>query len=450
MKVQNVTFKTWLKNHEDDHKDKWYRELYPFNVIKDIDFSEENIDKLQTINFSAIKYFVTIKSIEFQENKRYKATFEILTHPQSKSQEWKNRKWDNIFQIVYDEDYNFITIFTKKEDPSKELVEKFMKGNFSKITKNKSIPISELLIRTLILHIAEDIFSIGKHREVFKMTKEGTRQLIENPFFKLKNHNSLFAPIYSIDRKVWVCYAFNEEKAHRLGFIFSNQCEKLFVIYANPTYTRHHRCTYIDTDIISLFDFANSGTSEINKVYDKHIRFIQNHLNEQEHLDQEELLNEIEKPKREKYEIKKSELMEAFAFLRVLPKNNEDLFHSLCCFNLINTFLKEKGNSNIKRKEKKKFKNMYFFKTYLADILTKRVENRDYSLPIYLTKELLIIEIFDFQFSFQSVPLNTVLKKFIKSEFNKEIIWKGIRLQPIAPLLLNYSRSLRMKNKKSS
>lgn len=445
MKIHNVTFDTWLKNHDSNHKDKWYRELYPFNVIQNIDFSDEKLEKEQVVYFNRIKYYIIIKNIELQDNDRYRTTFEISTQPQSKDQQWKNRKWDNIFQIVYSQDYEFITVFTKKEDPSKDIVEKFMKGNFEKITENRSIPISELLIRTLILHLAEETFENGKHRQDFKLIKEGVRKLESHPDFKLNNYNSSFAPIYSVDRKIWICYSFNEDKAHRLGFLFSNQCEKLYVIYCNPTYTKHHRCSYEDTYIISLFDFSNISILKVNTKYEKHIRFIQNHLNKPENLKPEELLKEIQNPKLEWYEIKKSEFMEAYAFLKVMPKDNNDFFHSLCCFNLINSFLSEKLESNIKKKEKQKFKDMYYFKTYLADIITKRIENSDYSVPMYLTKELLFIELFDFQFSFHSIPLNSTLKNFRKSEFNNEIIWSGKRLQPIAPLLLNYSRALRQK-----
>lgn len=450
MKINNVTFETWQKNHDQSHKDKWFRELYPFNVIQKIDFLEEKIDKQQTIDFSRIKYYITITKIELQENGRYKSTFEISTQPQSKNQEWKNRKWDNIFQIVYSKDFDFITVFTKKEDPSKDIVERFMNGKFDKITDYRSIPISELLIRTLILHISEDNFENGKHREIFKITKEGVREVNTHPDFRLKNFNSTFAPIYSIERKIWVCYAFQEEKAHRLGFYFSNQCEKLYVVYCNPTYTKHHRCNIENTFIISLYDFANLSIDSTSKKYERQIRFIQNHLNKPEELDADKLLFEINNPVEQKYEIKKSELMEAYAFLKITPKNNEDFFHSLCCFNLINAFLSEKMDSSEKRKQKRKYKDMYFFKTYLADILTKRIENKDFSIPMFITRDLTIIPIGGFQFSFHSVPMNKTLKEFRKSENNKEIIWSGKRLQPIAPLLLNYSRAIRQKNEKAS
>ncbi len=445
MKIKNVTFETWKNNHDDCHKDKWYRELYPFNVIQEIDFSEENINKEQIVDFSRIKYFITIKTIELQDNGRYKTTFEVSTQAQSKSQEWKNRKWDNIFQIIYTQNYDFITLFTKKEDPSKNIVEQFMRGNFDKISEYRSIPISEILIRTLILHIAEDTFEGGKHREVFKLSKEGVREINFHPDFRLRNFHSSFSPIFSIERNLWICYSFNEEKAHRIGFYFSNQCENLYVIYCNPTYTKHQRCNIQNTHIISFYDFSNLNPTSTSKKYEKQIRYIQNHLNKPEQLDTDKLIGEIFNPKKEKYEIKKSELMEAYAFLKIKPKDNEDFFHSLCCFNLINALLSEKLDNNNKRKQKQKFKDMYFFKTYLADILTERIENKDHSISMYFTKDLIIIEIKDFQFSFNSVPMNSTLKQYQKSEYNKTIEWCGKKLQPIAPLLLNYSRALRQK-----
>src|SRR6218665_155159 len=133
MKLKNLNFEQWQKNHTPDHNDKWCRELYPFSVFKNINFDNDLIDKEQQIDFSGISYFVTITKIELQENGRFRTTFDIATFPKSKTQEWKQRKWNTTFQIVYTPNNEFITIFSKKEDPSKDYVVRFMKGNFQKI-----------------------------------------------------------------------------------------------------------------------------------------------------------------------------------------------------------------------------------------------------------------------------------------------------------------------------
>ena len=180
MKLKNFTFEQWRKNHLPTHNDKWYRELYPFGVFKYIDFGNEFINRKQ--------------KIELQDNNRYRTTFDLSTLPKSKTQEWKNRKWNTTFQVVYSQDFNFITVFKKKANR--------------------------------------------------------------------------FSPIYSIDRDIWVCYSFSEEKAHRLAFYNANQCKNLIVVFCNPTYTRHHRCDYIGTKIISLYELSELVSSAIRKKYE--------------------------------------------------------------------------------------------------------------------------------------------------------------------------------------
>lgn len=442
MKINNLTFDQWAKNHRSDHKDKWYRELYPFHVFRLVDFDNDMLGKEQEIDFNRTSYYATIKKIELQENGRYRTTFNIATSPRSKTQRWKNRQWNTTFQIVYEQDFSFITIYTKKNDPSEDFVEDFMKGSFTKIIENKSIPISELLLRTLILHVSEENFIGGTHHTLFDHLVEGVREIEEHPQFKRKRLQ--FSPIYSIDRELWICYSFTEEKAHRLAFYNANQCHQLIVVFCNPTYTRHHRCTYPGTKVVSLYELSELVSSQVRKKYERQIRFLQNHLNQEEELNSTSLLAEIQNPLDNSYEILKSNLMEALSIMKIRPRTEEDLFHSLCAFNLINAYLSNRSkNKTLITKGDKLFRNMYYFKTYITETLAEWIKNAVLDIPIYLTNDLVIIEINGFQFSFRNIPLNSTLAEYLICSENEEIIWRGKKLQPIAPLLFNYSRALR-------
>ena len=442
MRVQNLTFDTWKLNHSPEHDDKWCRELYPFHIFRLIDFDESLIETVQRIKFNKVLYKVKVKKIEIQENKRYRTTFDIITEPTSKTQEWKQRRWNTTFQIVYTEDFKFITIFTKKEDPSKEYVVKFMKGNFQKIVENKSLPVSELLFRTLLLQLAEEGFTGGIHNEEFQIGANGIRELDEH--YQFKGKNSKYSPIYSISRELWVCYTFSEERAHRIAFHVANQANRLIVVYCNPTYTKHHRCKFQETSILSLYEFSNIISPEVRRRYENQVRFLQSHLNQFLVYDSKQLLLEIENPKFDFYEIEKSDLMEALGVMKIIPTNNLDLFHTLAAVNLINAYLsKQRKEKTLQDKDKNLFRNMYFFKTYLSDVLTDRIIKRDYSIPIYIDRELIIIEALGFQFSFHNVPMNEELKAYESSEYNKEIPWRGKKLQPVAPLILKYSHTQR-------
>lgn len=447
MKLQDLDFPTWCKNHPEDHDSKWCRELYPYNVFRHIDFSNTKLNIEQKIEFNRIDYYVILTKIELQENGRYRTTFNLSTKPASKNQAWKKRTWDTTFQIVYTPDGHFITVFTRKEDPSKDYVARFMKGSFEKISTNKSIPISELLLRTLLLHISEENFPNGLHYQSFNYLKDGIRFLPEFPELKRKQLD--FAPIYSLDRKLWICYAFTEEKAHRVAFFNANQCERIVVVYCNPTYTRHQRCKYPNTDILSIYEFSNLLSPQLRIKYEPQIKFLQNHLNVSRQFNSDELLHEIESPKKEIYEIDKSDLMEALGVMKIIPVDEFDTFYSLAAINLINAWISRKRVHDEKTiKEQKLFKNMYYFKTYLSNIITDLIVKQSDFAKVHLKKDLAMVEILGFQFSFHHTPKNETINSFELSELNKEIIWTGKRLQPIAPLLLHYARTLRQQRTK--
>ena len=105
------------------------------------------------------------------------------------------------------------------------LIIEFMKGNYQKITDAKSLPISELLFRTLILHLAEENYPNGENNRKYKTGPEGVIDLTEHKQFKKKK--SEFAPIYSQDRDLWICYSFTEEKAHRIGLSHSKSDKRI-------------------------------------------------------------------------------------------------------------------------------------------------------------------------------------------------------------------------------
>ena len=444
MKIQDLNFKTWTEKHPPNHADKWFRELFPFHVFSKIDFSQELIGREQRIEFSKIKYHITVTSIVLQDRGTYIATFKIETDTYSKTQAWKNRNWDTNFKIVFSQDNKFISVFAKNEDPSKELISRFMKGNLKRVSESKSLPVSDLLFRTLLLHLAEDNFDDGLHNDTFICSIEGIRELI--PHHQFKRKPTSFTPLYSKDRELWICHSFSEEKAHRLAYHIANQSMKLIVVYCNPTYTRHHRCTYENTLVLSLYEFAQRVNPEVRKKYEIQIRFLQNHMNQPQNFNVTEILDEIENPREEFYDIEKSSLMEALGIMKISPESELDYFHSFAALNLINSFLSNSKKEKKEIRNLKLFRDMYFFKTYLSNHLELSIVKKHKCLRIYLSKDLIIAEIKGFQFSFHSVPLNQTLIAYRESNSNSEIVWCGKRLQPISQLVFNYSKALRAKN----
>jgi hypothetical protein len=162
------------------------------------------------------------------------------------------------------------------------------------------------------------------------------------------------------------------------------------------------------------------------------------------------LLHEIELPKKDIYEIDKSDLMEALGVMKIIPVDEFDTFYSLAAINLINAWISRKRVHDDKTiQEQKLFKNMYYFKTYLSNIITDLITKQSNFAKVYLKRDLAMVEILGFQFSFHHTPKNDTINSYEQNESNKEIIWTGKRLQPIAPLLLHYARTVRQHRTKT-
>lgn len=442
MKLKNCNFDTWALNHTPEHKDRVFRELYPYKVFQLIDFSIEKLNQEQRIEFNSIKYYVEILKIELQESGKYRATFELDTSPKSEKSGWRERSWNEKFQIIYSQSFDFITVYTKNEDSSKDYLKKFFRGSFDKIASNKSIPISDLLFRTLVLNISEDLFGVGKHYEEYPYTAAGIRELPEHPQFNRRKYN-YYAPLYSQGRNIWVCHAYNEEKAHRIGFYNGNQTWELYVVFCNPTYTKHHRCNYEGVHIVSLFEFVYKKSKKLYGNYDRQIRFLQNHLRKPEEYSIDVLLEYIDSSTDDNCEIINSELMEALGIMKIKPQNKFDLFLYMSSMNLLNAWINR--NKREKNKNEELFKDMYSFKTYLKDVVSDLIDNDNFGANIYLEKDFVLIEINNFQFSFHNIPLSDTMKIFMDSKENTEIKWQGKKLQPIASLIFRLAKEQNMR-----
>lgn len=445
MKLKNLNFSTWRINHSEDHDAKWCRELYPYRVFREIDFSENKIGIEQTIKNNFIRFYITIVQIKFQQdNQRYRATFKFSTKYDVDGRSWRIRNWDTIFQIVYSVVGDFITVFTKDDDPSKLLVQKFMKGDFAPIVSDKSLPVSELLFRTLILQLSEVNYPNGKHDSSFSLKNENEKLFVQHSMFKVKGES--YSPIYSVGRTRWICYAFSEQRAHRIAFSIANQCDDLIVVFCNTTYTSHHRCLYPNVKVVSIYEYANIISPNFRVKYMNQIRFLQNHMEGLQTFSAEQLVSEIEKPNYDHYEITQGVLMEAFGVMKISPINEFDVFYSLAALNTINAWM-----SNTKLKinslhKKKLMRKLYYFKAYVSKIFTFLICNRSHYAKISITADLYLVEIFNFQFSFHHIERNEILDSFKQGSENKEIIWRGKRLQPIAPLILAYARELKIQH----
>ena len=280
MRIANVNFETWCRNHDDDHEVKWCRELYPWSVFANLRYGDSQIGIVQEIEARGIVYRATISEIFEGENGRLNYLILLKTSAQSKKSAWGNRSWDDLFHLVATQDGQFITLFTEKRDPSKSLLGAFLGSDFPRIEESRSRPLSALLFRSLVSYRAEEAFGPTTGEMSFEWIPNGVRAL--RPKKQFRPQPRILEMLWTDGRKRWVTSAWTEEKAHRYALYNASQCEDLYVIYSHSTFTKHHRCEYPKTHVLSLLALVQSNNNSKKSKFLPHARLLINHLRRDE------------------------------------------------------------------------------------------------------------------------------------------------------------------------
>lgn len=433
MKLRNFNYETWVGNHEEEHPATWFRKFYPFELLADVDFKEDLIGLEQTIRRGQLQYSALLKSLTIQENGRFKCVLAFRDQFDTKTKRWKYRTWQSDFVVIFDSDGAFVTVYTQKDDPTKRAVRSFYSADFERLGELRSIPLSAILIQSIVINISECYFPNGRQDAAYKWLPDGIAPAVDHPGIVRKKSN-FFAPIYSVGRDLWVCYAFSEEKAHRIAIYNGDQCSKLFVVFVNPTPTSHHRCRYKHASVLSLNEYS-SLWPEKSVNWLNQIRFLQNHMNPSEKvISIDELEREIETPKQQDYPILKSHLMEAMNLQSLRPTTEDEMFHYLCAMNLINAWISGQRKQT-QSSQDKKLKSLYAFKNRLADVLEHQLKTDSLLARMYIDGNLVMLELQGYQFSFHAVTMGEQLTKYRESQRNEHIEWSGKKIQPIASLV---------------
>ncbi len=439
VKITAISFETWCANHDGDHDAKWCRELYPWGVFAKIDFDPNGVNIPQPISLGVERYCATVLESFLGKNDRPTFLIHLRSVAASRRTLWEQRHWDDTFQLVASKDGYFITLFTKKTDPSKELLRRFMTGSLKRIEEQRSLPVSALLFRTLIAYIADDIFSsLERYPEL--------NVIALNRHTAFPGVEGRIAPLRGSGRDVWILYSFTEEKAHRLAIRLAGQCRHILVVYCHPTFTRHHRCTEPDIEVLSLGEFLGRGSPEIRARYLLQARFLFNHLRTEQaghfvELPEPELKRLILQGNAPSQQIKTSELREAKAGLGWFIGTAADAAYVFSCANLLNAALNEK--LSLYNGKQTLAKEVYSFKAHLGRALDAVVQAQIDGVQVYVAgKGLVYVLIRGIQFSFHSIPESSPLRHYADSSANVTQEWSGVRLQLIAPLVMHWARAL--------
>jgi hypothetical protein len=454
MKLEKIDFQTWLnaQSHQEKNRfDIWSREEYPWPLFTEIDFDAKLINKSQKILVNDTIFTVQIIKIDTANAGRCKAVFKIETHLDSEGEQWTKRKWDDVFEIIYTQRGYFVTVYIKgtwennvpkDNDDYKRHLRNFKDGDFSSITKDRSLPLLFLLFRTMASLIFLKKHPCAQYLHLFEYDSS-------KPQGRYKWKSKKITPMWSIEKKLWYFSSNTEEKAHRLGMMLCHQCEQIVIVYGKPIHTSYEICNEPNVTILSLFEFSDRVPS-CRYEYDKHMLFLLNELNAIDDRPFVKLIQHIsEIGSNAKPYIELHHLREALTINSLPVYNIFELFYSLSCALILNTWQDYTQNVVLKKYDKRFRYNqkVYTFKKYLPTKIHDVLKNNIDGIDVFCSREseinasICFFRLFGFQFSFHVVPLDT-LADFMKSEKNKPQEWAGKRLKHVTILLLILSRKV--------
>jgi len=449
MKISSINFETWCENHSHDHDAKWCRELYPWELFERIDYDCAKIGLSQKIKVGDQNYIATIEKCYTAENERLNYIIHLLSKPISKTQQWKQRAWDELFHLVAAQSGHFITLFTEKKDPSKVLLKKFLNANFVSVESARNLPVSGLLFRSLISYAAYETYNDLERFRSFQILDTNISKT--NNKIKPMSEGS-YEPFLSKDRELWIMYSFTEEKAHCQALRLIGQAKSIIVVFCHPTFSRHHRCLEKNCKILSLSEFLQSLSHITCRQYLKQARFLMNHLraesddylSDEKSLNSELLLSKLE-TQQDIMPIHTSEIREAKAGLGMIVNTAAEVVYVCACANLLNAAMNK--NLNVYTGSLKLSKEVYSFKAIFGRVIEEIIINSTPEVNLYVEpKGPIYVKVYNLQFSFHALPRTKIVKVYAASKQNILQDWCGIRLQKIAPLVLKLARNIMISN----
>jgi hypothetical protein len=115
-----------------------------------------------------------------------------------------------------------------------------------------------------------------------------------------------------------------------------------------------------------------------------------------------------------------------------------DALYVLACYNLLNAWVKTddaKQHSGV---------NPYKFKAWLSDTIAELIDKQLEGVTIWMDESVTYVRLFGVDFSFHHLGRNATLLQYRCSSRNVPHTWSQFRLQPRAPLVLDWARQVRI------
>jgi hypothetical protein len=430
VRLRNVTFDTWLRGHrKKDPEERWLRELYPWPVLAQVDCDATYIGRIQRIAYDGADYDVTLISVQWQPQHE---TFKFRLRVESDGLGWHSRSFSDVFDMCGTTDGAFVTLFhTKKEEPLEKIAKAFFARRWDNLDTRsfKSLAVSRFVAASIVAQVAEQVFRGAA--------------LTHYPGARLVGGVS---PLFACGSDLWIGYRFFSEDAYAWARRSAGSASRIVALYFADTKYQFLTDLPRGAEVKSI---TQLDAVELGSRHEELIRVLLRGLELPEAVLGAEQLASIVMGQTEAppAPILEADVHEALAALKRPCSSKSELRYQLAAAVVLNAWIDGERRAGFRAR-----RSFYAFKQKVGALVRWAVDARPVGVRIWAEiggirrwadpgskATILYIRIDDVDFSFHAIPGTDA---FLEAG-NNAPTWSGMRLKPLAPIVLAWARAMR-------
>lgn len=423
LRLRDVTFASWLQSHgQKDPEERWLRELYPWPVFAQVDIDAKRMGRPQRIVYDGVEYDVTLNNVRWQPKH---GTYRYRLLVECDGLGWHSRSFSDEFDICATPDGCFVTLFhAKTQEPLEKMARAFFGRRWTDISTDsfKTLAVSRFLAAAIAGQVAEEAF------KTIPLTHCPNARLIGGT-----------APMLASGSDLWIGYRFFSENACDWARRSTGKASRVVALYFADTKYQFKTDLPAGTEVQAI---AQLDATMLGGRHEDLIRTLLRGLElPTETPDQEQLecivLGHTEAPLAP---VTEADVHEALAALKRLCGSKAELRYQLASAVVVNAWIESERRLGFPQRKK-----FYAFKQKVHSLASWVAEARPPGVELWAEALLpsgapvLFVRVDNVDFSFRAIPF---ARRLLASR-TENLKWKGVRLKPIAPLVLAWARGLR-------
>ena len=424
MRLKGVSFTNWARRPSHEAKDpdeRWLRELYPWPVLAQVECGESHVGIAQLIRHEGADYEATLQFVRWQP--RY-GTFKYRILIESEGLGWHSRAFSDRYDMCGTPDGRFVTVFhTSSREPLERIARSFFGRRWKELSNRdfKSLAVSRFLAASIVSHLGEQAYGRERRLEHYRRARIAGG----------------WSPMLAEGSRFWMGFRFGSEQAFEWVRQNANRANELVCLYFADT---KHQFNTTLPDHGSVRS-ASQIDAELGGGCEDLIRC----LLRQMELPTEALplsdVTEVVHGRKQSLAVPVSEhdVTEALAALKRPCHSKAELRYQLAAGVVLNEWIERERALGYRQRKK-----FYAFKQRIGWLLRWLIENAMAGVQYWVeqlpgsSQDLTVIRIDEVDFSFHAVPG----ARDLVNEGPDGLSWSGVRLKPIAPLVLVWARHL--------